>query len=84
VDDELDAGLDASLDESAELEASEAEFAESALDQSAEINIEALLSQLESQGPDSKGKISGRRRLEDFIERKRVARELEDFEDFEV
>lgn len=55
-------------------------------EQSVEINVEGLIAELEAETrqvgkPDI---ISARRKLEDYLERKRVAHDLEDFEDFEV
>ena len=53
---------------------------------SVEINVEGLIAELEAESrfvskPDM---ISARRKLEAFLERRRVAREIEDFDDFEV
>jgi hypothetical protein len=53
---------------------------------SVEINVEGLIAELEAESrfvskPDM---ISARRKLEDFLERRRVAREIEDFDDFKV
>lgn len=53
---------------------------------SVEINVEGLIAELEAESrfvsrPDM---ISARRKLEDFLERRRVAREIEDFDDFNV
>lgn len=53
---------------------------------SIEINVEGLIAELEAESrfvskPDM---ISARRKLEDFLERRRVAREIEDFDDFDV
>jgi hypothetical protein len=50
----------------------------------ADVNVDSLLAELEA-GQRSTGRTtSARRRLEDLLERKRVARELEDFEDFDI
>ncbi|MSR08025.1 MAG: hypothetical protein EXR82_00585 [Gammaproteobacteria bacterium] len=54
--------------------------------QSIEINIENLIAELEAESqqgtpPDVR---CARRKLENYLERKRTAREIEDFEDFEV
>ena len=53
---------------------------------SIEINVEGLIAELEAESrfvskPDI---ISARRKLEEFLERRRVAREIEDFDDFNV
>lgn len=55
-------------------------------EQSVEINVESLIAELEAESqqgaaPDMQ---CARRKLEDFLERRRIAQELEDFEDFEV
>lgn len=51
---------------------------------SIEINVEGLIAELEAESrfvsqPDM---ISARRKLEDYLERQRIAREIEDFDDF--
>ncbi len=51
---------------------------------SVEINVEGLIAELEAESrfvsqPDM---ISARRKLEDYLERQRIAREIEDFDDF--
>jgi hypothetical protein len=53
---------------------------------SVEINVEGLIAELEAESrfvskPDM---ISARRKLEDYLERRRVAQEIEDFDDFKV
>lgn len=55
-------------------------------EQSVEINVEGLIAELEADTRQvGKRKInSARRKLEDYLERKRAANDLEDFEDFEV
>jgi len=55
-------------------------------EQSIEINVENLIAELEAESrqekpPDVR---CARRKLEDYLERKRIAQEIEDFEDFEV
>lgn len=55
-------------------------------EQSIEINVENLIAELEAESkhgkaPDVK---CARRKLEDYLERKRIAEALEDFEDFVV
>jgi len=53
---------------------------------SVEINVEGLIAELEagSRFVSKPDMISARRKLEDFLERRRVAREIEDFDDFKV
>jgi hypothetical protein len=55
-------------------------------EQSIEINVEGLIAELEAETRHGKAPEihCARRKLEDFLERKRIARELEDFEDFVV
>lgn len=55
-------------------------------EQSIEINVESLIAELEAESQHGKAPDiqCARRKLEDFLERKRIARELEDFEDFVV
>ncbi len=55
-------------------------------EQSIEINVESLIAELESESRHGKAPEMqcARRKLEDFLERKRIARDLEDFEDFVV
>lgn len=53
---------------------------------SVEINVEGLIAELEAESrfvskPDI---LSARRKLEEYLERRRVAREIEDFDDFNV
>lgn len=55
-------------------------------EQSIEINVENLIAEIEAESrqvtpPDVR---CARRKLEDYLERKRIAQEIEDFEDFEV
>jgi hypothetical protein len=55
-------------------------------DISVEVNVEDLIAQLESEskgGPGAPGS-SARRRIEDILDEKRVAREIQDLEDFDV
>lgn len=54
-------------------------------DISVEVNVEDLIAQIESEskgGPAPDG--SARRKIEDILEEKRVAREIMDLEDFDV
>jgi hypothetical protein len=56
-------------------------------DVSVEINVEALLHDLEVDGllsAGGQGPEAARRKLEEIMERKRAARELEDFDDYDV
>jgi hypothetical protein len=55
-------------------------------EQSIEINVESLIAELEAESQQGKAPEihCARRKLEDFLERKRIAQELEDFEDFVV
>lgn len=55
-------------------------------EQSIEINVESLIAELEAESRQGKAPETkcARRKLEDFLERKRIARDLEDFEDFVV
>lgn len=84
ADDELAAVGDDNLSAGAELDV---ELSDNVGEASVEINVESLLLQLEEDRPPvSKATpaCSARRKLEDYMERKRIARALEDFEDFEV
>lgn len=55
-------------------------------DASVEINVEALIRELEAQGGGSTvgRKFDAKRRLEELMELKRAHRDLEDFEDYEI
>ena len=55
-------------------------------EQSIEINVESLIAELEAESQHGKAPDiqCARRKLEDYLERRRIARELEDFEDFVV
>lgn len=55
-------------------------------EQSIEINVEGLIAELEAESGHGKSTDDqcARRKLEEYLERKRIARELEDFEDFLV
>lgn len=55
-------------------------------EQSIEINVEGLIAELEAESRHN-GKADtscARRKLEDYLERRRIAHAIEDFEDFEV
>jgi signal transduction histidine kinase len=81
-------------EEAEDLDTPEAEAEESADvaitdnvgEQSIEINVESLIAELEAESQHGKAPDiqCARRKLEDFLERKRIARDLEDFEDFVV
>jgi len=55
-------------------------------DPSVEINVEALIHEIEAEGEASRPgrELAAKRRLEDLMERKRSKRELEDFDDYEI
>jgi len=55
-------------------------------DPSVEINVEALIHEIEAEGEASRPgrELAAKRRLEELMERKRSKRELEDFDDYEV
>lgn len=54
-------------------------------DPSVEINVEALIQELEVDGVTRAcGEKAAKRRLEELMEQKRAKRDLEDFEDYEV
>lgn len=54
-------------------------------DPSVEINVEALIHELEVDGITRPGREqAAKRRLEELMEQKRAKRDLEDFEDYEI
>jgi len=54
-------------------------------DPSVEINVEALIHELEEDGVTRPGREqAAKRRLEELMEKKRAKRDLEDFDDYEV
>ncbi len=55
-------------------------------EQSIEINVENLIAEIEAESQQGKSPDvrCARRKLEDYLERKRIAQDIEDFEDFEV
>jgi hypothetical protein len=54
-------------------------------DPSVEINVEALIHELEVDGVTRPGREqAAKRRLEELMERKRAKRDLEDFDDYDV
>lgn len=70
-------------DDSLEVEAA---ITDNVGEQSIEINVESLVAELEAESRQDKAPdlLCARRKLEDYLERKRIAQELEDFEDFAV
>ena len=66
--------------------AMEAAVTDNVGEQSIEINVENLIAELEADSQHGKPLEvhCARHKLEDYLERKRIARELEDFEDFKV
>lgn len=83
---ELDSG-ESLADDSADdgLEA-EAVVTDNIGEQSIEIDVENLIAELEAESQHGKPPdvLCARHKLEDYLERKRIAHDLEDFEDFEV
>lgn len=81
--------LEPLVDPAEDLEAEadgEATVTDNVGEQSVEINVEGLIAELEAETRQV-GKpnvISARRKLEDYLERRRIAHDLEDFEDFQV
>ena len=75
-------------DEEEETEDEEAEGAaetDNVGDPSVEINVEALIHELEVDGVTRPGREqAAKRRLEELMEQKRSKRDLEDFDDYEV
>jgi len=54
-------------------------------EQSVEINVQDLLAQLEAEsGRGGSGPGCARRKLEDYLEEKRIARDIQDMEDFDI
>ena len=80
---EEDEDLDETEDDSDDIEA---ESSDNVGDPSVEINVEALIHELESQGLAKKidREQSTRRRLEELMERKRTSMDLEDFDDYKI
>ena len=52
-------------------------------DVSVEINVEELLNQIEEESGDQDLRSAARRRLEDIMENKRAAKELEDYDSYD-
>lgn len=78
---------ESTLDDSADGDlAAEPDISDNIGEQSVEINVENLIAELEAEShrgrkPDVH---CARRKLEDYLERKRVAHDIVDFEDFEI
>jgi hypothetical protein len=53
-------------------------------DISVEVNVEDLIAQIESESKAAAPDGSARRKIEDILEEKRVAREIMDLEDFDI
>ncbi|MDH4021938.1 MAG: hypothetical protein OEW88_07205 [Gammaproteobacteria bacterium] len=64
----------------------EVELSDNVGEQSVEINVETLIAELEAETHRGRTRDvhCARRKLEDYLERKRVAHDIEDFEDFEI
>jgi hypothetical protein len=72
-------------EEEAEAEVEPAAETDNVGDPSVEINVEALIHELEGDGnnrPDREQ--AAKRRLEELMEQKRAKRDLEDFDDYDV
>jgi hypothetical protein len=75
------------LDDATELElTAETEISDNVGEQSVEINVETLIAELEAESHRGRTRDvhCARRKLEDYLERKRIAHDIEDFEDFEI
>jgi hypothetical protein len=91
---EEDEDLDEETEETEEADEGEDDAEETAAapetdnvgDPSVEINVEALIHEIEAEGEASRPgrELAAKRRLEELMERKRSKRELEDFDDYEV
>ncbi|MCK6370139.1 MAG: hypothetical protein L6Q83_02235 [Gammaproteobacteria bacterium] len=53
-------------------------------DISVEVNVEDLIAQIEAESKDAAPSGSARRRIEDILEEKRIAREIMDLDDFDI
>jgi len=80
---EVEEEVDGPGDETLETEAA---ITDNVGEQSIEINVEGLIAELEAESGHGKPPevLCARRKLEDYLERKRIARDLEDFDDFVV
>jgi len=75
------------LDDAADGELpADAELSDNVGEHSVEINVETLIAELEADSHRGKTRDvhCARRKLEEYLERKRVAHDIEDFEDFEI
>jgi len=79
--DELDAPEPEAQDAAGETLEAEVVVTDNVGEQSIEINVESLIAELEAESQHGKAPEMqcARRKLEDFLERKRIAQELEDF-----
>jgi hypothetical protein len=80
-------GDDSELDDAANGEvAAEIELSDNVGEQSVEINVETLIAELEADSHRGRTRDvhCARRKLEDYLESKRIAHDIEDFEDFEI
>lgn len=53
-------------------------------DISVEVNVEDLIAQIEAESKGSAPSGSARRKIEDILEEKRIAREIMDLDDFDI
>lgn len=78
---------DSVLDEAPDADlAADTELSDNVGEQSVEINVESLIAELEAESHRGRTRDvqCARRKLEDYLEHKRVAHDIEDFEDFEI
>ena len=84
-EDELDDEDEEDAEEEEEVVAEPAAETDNVGDPSVEINVEALIHELEVDGVTRPGREqAAKRRLEELMERKRAKRDLEDFDDYDV
>ena len=83
---ELDSAESLAEDPADDTLAMETAITDNVGEQSIEINVENLIAELEAESQHGKAPdvLCARHKLEDYLERKRIARDLEDFEDFKV
>jgi hypothetical protein len=86
ADPDADLELDSDDDIEADKPVGKAATTDNVGEQSVEINVEELIASLEAETRQAKpaNACSGRRKLEDFLERQRIARELQDLDDFDI
>ena len=53
-------------------------------DISVEVNVEELIAQLESEKDSAMAEGTARRKIEDILEEKRIARDIMDIEDYDI